>query len=334
MTHIYGQFPTTRFRRLRQAPWIRDLVAETTLTVKDLVWPLFIRDPKTQRDVAAMPGVCRYTVEELVPVVRQAVELGIPAIALFPVTPLSLKTLDGKEALNPDNLVCQALRHIKSHFPHMGIFTDVALDPYTTHGHDGVLVNDDIANDATVEILCQQALVQAEAGSDVLAPSDMMDGRIKAIRKALDDHGFTHKSILSYSAKYASSFYGPFREAVGAQSLAGKSDKRTYQMNPANREEAVRETALDIEEGADMVMIKPGLPYLDIINVIKETFQMPTFAYHVSGEYAMIKAAAQNGWLNGPQAMMESLVALKRAGSDGIFTYAALEISQVLRGME
>lgn len=331
MTSFYGQFPTTRLRRNRQAPWLRDLVAETTLTVKDLVWPLFLRTSEAQRDVIAMPGVCRHTLEEVISAVHQAAEVGIPAIALFPNTPASLKTNDGKEALNPNNLICQAIRQIKSHFPDMGIITDVALDPYTTHGHDGILIDDDIHNDETVKLLCQQALVQAEAGADILAPSDMMDGRVGAIRQILDTNGYTNKSILSYAAKYASAFYGPFREAVGAKPLEGKSDKRTYQMDPANCKEALREVALDLEEGADMVMVKPGLPYLDVIQAVKQTFQVPTFAYHISGEYAMIKAAALNGWLDGPNAMLECLVSLKRAGSDGIFTYAAFEIAQALK---
>lgn len=332
MSTKYGQFPTTRLRRMRQTPWLRDMVAETTLTVKDLVWPIFLRTTETQRDVTAMPGVYRYTLEEVIPAVHQAADLGIPAIALFPATPSSLKTMDGREAFNPNNLICQALRLLKPNFPDIGLITDVALDPYTSHGHDGILINDDIDNDETVKLLCQQALVQAEAGADILAPSDMMDGRVGALRKALDDRGFINKSILSYAAKYASSFYGPFREAVKAQPLEGKSDKRTYQMNPANCQEALREVALDLQEGADMIMVKPALPYLDVIQALKQAFHVPTFAYHVSGEYAMIKAAAQNGWLNGPQAMLESLIAIKRAGADGIFTYAALEIAQGLKG--
>lgn len=325
-----GQFPQTRLRRLRQAPWIRSLVAEHSLTVQDLVWPIFIRSEESPAEITAMPGVLRLTCAELIPAVQQAADLGILAVALFPYTLAKKRTPDGTEALNPQNLVCQAVRLIKKHVPTMGVITDVALDPYTDHGHDGLLRGAEIANDPSVAVLCQQAINQAEAGADVLAPSDMMDGRVAAIRQALDDHGFQDRMILSYAVKYASAFYGPFRHAVGVQKLTGVMDKKSYQLNPANAQEALREVALDLQEGADAIMLKPGLPYLDIIKSVAQMCQAPVFAYQVSGEYAMIKAAAERGWIDGDLAMMESLVAFKRAGACGIFTYAAIEIAQKL----
>lgn len=327
---VYGQFPQTRLRRLRQAPWIRNLVAENSLTVQDFVWPIFIRNTDSPSEIPAMPGVFRLTCAELIPAVQQAADLGITAVALFPYTPIEKRTPDGAEALNPQNLVCQAIRLIKKHVPAMGVITDVALDPYTDHGHDGLLQNGQIVNDPSVAVLCQQALNQAEAGADVLAPSDMMDGRVAAIRQALDEHGFQDRMILSYAVKYASAFYGPFRDAVGVQKLIGVTDKKSYQLNPANAQEALREVALDLQEGADAIMVKPGLPYLDMIKSIAQMCSAPIFAYQVSGEYAMIKAAAEKGWIDGDLAMMESLTAFKRAGACGIFTYAAVDIAKKL----
>ena len=322
----------TRLRRNRQTDWSRRIVRENRLTVDDLVWPVFILPGSNQKqDVASMPGVERLSVDLLVKQAEEAARLGIPALALFPVTPSEAKTADGREATNPDNLVCQAIRALKKAVPELGLFVDVALDPYTSHGHDGVLdASGYVANDDTVEILCQQALVQAEAGADIISPSDMMDGRIGAIRDTLDAAGFTKVGICSYAAKYASGFYGPFRDAVGSAGCL-KGDKKTYQMDPANRLEALREVALDVEEGADMVMIKPGLPYLDIIREVKDRFEMPTLVYQVSGEYAMIKAAAQNGWIDGERVMLESLLAFKRAGADAIFTYAAKQVAPLLK---
>jgi len=313
----------TRMRRNRRSDWARRLVREHTLTTDDLIWPLFLMDGKGKRaPIASMPGVERLSVDQAVREAERAAKLTIPCIALFPYTNPSLRDEAGSEALNPDNLVCGAIRAIKKEVPEVGILCDVALDPFTSHGHDGLLRDGEIVNDETVEVLVKQALVQAQAGCDIIAPSDMMDGRVGAIRKALDAANFTDVSIMAYAAKYASAFYGPFRDAVGsAKTLTG--DKRTYQMDPANTDEALREVALDIEEGADMIMVKPGLPYLDIVARVKETFAMPTFAYQVSGEYAMLMAAAQNGWLEGERAMMESLIAFKRAGADGVLTYFA-----------
>ena len=324
---------TQRLRRTRRAEWQRRLVRENMLTTDDLVWPLFVLDGEKQRvAVGSMPGVERLSVDEIVRDAVKAVELGIPAIALFPYTDPAKRCERGQEALNPDNLVCRAIRAIKAEVPELGILTDVALDPYTSHGHDGLLHEGQILNDETVALLCQQALVQVEAGCDVVAPSDMMDGRVGAIRRALDGVGRTDIPILAYAAKYASAFYGPFRDAVGT-SVTLSGDKRTYQMDPANTDEALREVALDIEEGADMVMVKPGMPYLDIVRRVKDTFGVPVFAYQVSGEYAMIEAAAGNGWLDGDKAMLESLLAFKRAGADAVFTYYAPRAAKKLRDM-
>ncbi|HET7848869.1 MAG TPA: porphobilinogen synthase [Pseudolabrys sp.] len=322
---------TTRMRRNRRAEWARRMVREHTLTADDLIWPLFIMDGRNARaPVASMPDVERLSVDQAVREAERAARLAIPCIALFPYTDPSLRDESGSEALNPDNLVCRAIRAIKKEVPEVGILCDVALDPFTSHGHDGLLRDGVILNDETVAVLVKQALVQAEAGCDIIAPSDMMDGRVGAIRKALDRAGYLDVSIMSYAAKYASAFYGPFRDAVGSsKTLTG--DKRTYQMDPGNADEALREVALDIEEGADMVMVKPGLPYLDIVRIVKEAFAVPTFAYQVSGEYAMLMAAAQNGWLDGERAMIESLTAFKRAGADGVLTYFAPRVAKKLK---
>lgn len=334
--HFFGQFPTTRLRRLRSHPWLREMVQETRLHPSDLILPLFIRSPEGPAEITSMPGVRRWTIAELPQILDQIIEAGIPAVDLFPLTPPELKTMDGKEAWNPENLVCQASRAIKKYTSQIGVITDVALDPYTTHGHDGVWNGKYVDNDLSLEALNRQSLVQAEAGADILAPSDMMDGRIAAIRQALDAAHYEDRGILSYAAKYASAFYGPFREAVGAAKLPGVKEgevghKKTYQMNPANVEEALQEVAQDLHEGADMVMVKPGLPYLDVICRVRQTFQVPTFAYQISGEYSMIQAAAAQGWINAQAAMEESLIALKRAGATGIFTYAALEVARNLQ---
>ncbi len=324
-------YPRTRMRRLRSQGWIRDMVAEHSLSAADLIWPVFVTEGKNQREsIKSMPGVERRSIDLTIEALRQAHDTGILATALFPVVPEENKTMDGREAVNPDNLMCRAIAEIKNALPEMGIITDVALDPYTTHGHDGLVQDGKILNDETVEILCQQALVQAESGADVIAPSDMMDGRIGRIRDALEEANHTDTLILSYAAKYASSFYGPFRDAVGSGDFL-KGDKKTYQMNPAGTDEALREVALDIQEGADMVMVKPGLPYLDVIHRVKETFKIPTFAYHVSGEYAMLKAAASSGALNYEQALAETMMAFKRAGADAILTYAATDIAKLLQ---
>jgi len=322
----------TRLRRNRRADWTRRMVRENVLTTDDLIWPIFVMDgDKARQPVPSMPGVERLSVDQAVREAERAAKLTIPCIALFPYTDPSLRDETGSEALNENNLVCRAVRAIKKAVPQIGILCDVALDPYTSHGHDGLMRDDGlILNDETVEVLVKQALVQAEAGCDIIAPSDMMDGRIGAIRKALDRDDFLNVSIMAYAAKYASAFYGPFRDAVGSsKTLTG--DKRTYQMDPANTDEALREVALDIEEGADMIMVKPGLPYLDICARVKDSFGMPTFAYQVSGEYAMIMAAANNGWLDGERAMMESLIAFKRAGCDGILSYFAPRVAEKLR---
>jgi porphobilinogen synthase len=320
-----------RMRRNRRTDWSRRLVTESTLTTNDLIWPIFLAEEgKGQGDVASMPGVKRLTVYEAVDAAAKALELGIPAIALFPYADPARRDDTGSEALNPKNLVNTATRAIHADVPGVGIMVDVALDPYTSHGHDGLMAGDDIVNDASVRQLVLQALIQAEAGADIVAPSDMMDGRVGAIRQALDDNGFAHVQIMAYAAKYASAFYGPFRDAVGSSKTL-KGDKRTYQMDPANGDEALREVELDIAEGADMIMVKPGMPYLDIVWRVKEAFGMPTFAYQVSGEYSMIRAAAQNGWIDGDMAMMESLIAFKRAGADGILTYFAPFVAELLK---
>ena len=325
-----GQFPAIRMRRNRRADWSRRLVRENALTTADLIWPLFLIDGKKARSpIASMPGVERLSVDLAVDAAEEAAKLGIPVIALFPATDIKRKTEDGREALNPDNLVCQACRVIKKAVPEIGILVDVALDPYTSHGHDGLIEGDRIVNDETLAVLERQALVQVEAGADIVAPSDMMDGRIGVIRRALEREGHVETQIMAYAAKYASAFYGPFRDAVGSKA-ALKGDKRTYQMDPANTDEAIREVALDIAEGADMVMVKPGMPYLDIVRRVKDTFGAPTFAYQVSGEYAMLMAAAGNGWLDREKVMMESLMSFKRAGADGVLTYFARDVARLL----
>ena len=325
-----GAYPQTRLRRNRGSAWSRRLVRENQLGVDDLIWPVFVQEGECT-EVASMPGVERLTIERLVEAAGEAKELGIPAIAIFPVIDDALKSDGGDEALDRDNIVCRAVAAVKAAIPDIGIMCDVALDPFTTHGHDGLIRAGVVVNDETVEVLCRQALFQAEAGCDIIAPSDMMDGRVGAIRRTLDEAGFERVLILAYSAKYASAFYGPFRDALGSAAHLGGKDKRSYQMDPANSDEALREVTLDIAEGADMIMVKPGMPYLDIIRRVKDTFAMPTFAYQVSGEYAMIKAAAQNGWLDGEAAMMESLIAFKRAGADGVLTYAAIETAKRLK---
>ncbi|PCJ90064.1 MAG: porphobilinogen synthase [Hyphomicrobiales bacterium] len=320
-----------RMRRNRQTEWSRRLVRENVLTTNDLIWPIFIVEGKNvEQAVPSMPGVFRYSVDNAVKQAQRASKLGIPAIALFPYTNPDLRDETGSEALNNNNLVCTACRAIKEAVTDIGVITDVALDPYTSHGHDGLMQGDTIVNDETVEVLVRQALNQASAGADVIAPSDMMDGRIGAIRHGLDQNGYQHVQIISYSAKYASAFYGPFRDAVGSSGTL-KGNKMTYQMDPANTDEALREAELDIAEGADMLMVKPGMPYLDIIRRLKDTFGMPTFAYQVSGEFAMIEAAAANGWIDRDKAIMESLLSFKRAGCDGILTYFAAEVAEKLQ---
>ena len=326
-------YPASRPRRLRRDAFTRDLVREHRLHASDLIFPVFVLDGQGHsQDVASMPGVQRLTIDRLLPLAEACVSLGVPVMALFPVIDPALKTPDGREATNPDGLVPRVVRAIKDRFPQLGLLTDVALDPFTSHGQDGLL--DDtgyILNDETVAVLRAQALVQAEAGVDIVAPSDMMDGRIGAIRQALETKGLIHTRIMAYSAKYASAFYGPFRDAVGSATNLGKSDKKAYQMDPGNSDEALREVGLDIAEGADMVMVKPGMPYLDIVRRVKDEFRVPTFAYQVSGEYAMLKAAAANGWLDHDAVMMESLLAFKRAGADGVLTYFALDAARKLR---
>ena len=329
---IVAPFPKTRLRRNRRDAWSRRLVAETRLKAADLIWPVFILDGRNRREpVSSMPGIERLSVDRLLPLLEEATELGIPAIALFPVIDAQLKTADGAAALDPDSLMCRAVRAIKAAVPDLGVICDVALDPYTTHGQDG-LIDDEgyVLNDETLAVLARQALVQADAGCDVIAPSDMMDGRIGVIRATLDEAGFHPTRIMSYAAKYASAFYGPFRDAVGSSGALGKRGKETYQLDPANADEALREVAMDLAEGADMVMVKPGMPYLDVVRRVKDAFGVPTFAYQVSGEYAMIKAAALNGWLDGERTMMEALLGFRRAGCDGILTYAALEVARSL----
>lgn len=331
MSVFKGKFPATRMRRNRKSDWARRMVRETTLSPDDLIWPIFLVAGKDAHDpVDSMPGVFRMSVDQAVTAAKEARDLGIPCIAPFPYTDPDLRDDNGSEALNKNNLVCQACREIKAMVPEIGILTDAALDPYTSHGHDGLLDGETILNDETIEVLCEQSVLQAHAGADIIAPSDMMDGRVGEIRKALDSAGHTDVQIMSYAAKYASCFYGPFRDAIGSAAQL-KGDKRTYQMDPANSNEALREVALDIAEGADMVMVKPGLPYLDIVRRVKDTFQMPTFAYQVSGEYAMIAAATANGWLDHDRAVLESLLAFKRAGADGILTYFAPQAAKLIQ---
>jgi len=336
MTHHAANvapFPIGRPRRLRRDSFTRNLVREHALTAHDLIYPVFVTDGSQRREaVASMPGVERLSLDLLLPVAEECVRLGIPVMALFPVIDASLKTADGAEALNPEGLVPRVVRALKKHFPGLGVMTDVALDPFTSHGQDGLPdSNGYILNDETVQVLVQQALTQAEAGVDIVAPSDMMDGRIGAIRQALEDKKFIHTRIMAYSAKYASAFYGPFRDAVGSAGNLGKADKKVYQMDPGNSNEALREVALDIAEGADMVMVKPGMPYLDVVRRVKDEFGVPTFAYQVSGEYAMLKAAALNGWLDHDAVMLESLLAFKRAGADGVLTYFAIDAARKLQ---
>ncbi|MDB5752182.1 MAG: Porphobilinogen synthase [Ramlibacter sp.] len=329
----FAPFPQGRPRRLRRDAFTRNLVREHALTASDLIYPVFVREGRNQREaVASMPGVERVSLDLLLPVAEQCVALGIPVLALFPVIDPSLKTPDGREACNPEGLVPRVVQALKKEFPQLGLMTDVALDPFTSHGQDGLLDETGyILNEETVAVLVQQALTQAQAGVDIVAPSDMMDGRIGAVRNALEAKGLIHTRIMAYSAKYASAFYGPFRDAVGSAANLGKSDKKVYQMDPGNTDEALREVAMDIAEGADMVMVKPGMPYLDVVRRVKDTFHVPTFAYQVSGEYAMLKAAAANGWLDHDAVMMEALLAFKRAGADGVLTYFALEAARKLK---
>ena len=329
----WGQFPTTRLRRNRRHDWSRRMVAEARLSTDDLIWPLFVQEGEgASTPISSMPGVSRLSIDMAVEAVGRAVDLGIPVVALFPATPSELKTDDAREALNPENLMCRAIRAVKqAHGDAIGVLADVALDPYSSHGQDGLVREGYVVNDETIEVLVQQAKVQAEAGCDIVAPSDMMDGRIGAIRHGLDEAGHSHVQLMAYAAKFASAFYGPFRDAVGSSANLGTGDKRTYQMDPANTDEALREVALDLAEGADMVMVKPGMPYLDIVQRVKSTFAAPTFAYQVSGEYAMLCAAAERGWLDCQKVMLESLVSFKRAGADGVLTYFALEAAETLK---
>ena len=336
MSDDHMSFPGTRLRRMRRDDFSRRLMRENALTVDDLIYPVFVQEGSSRVDaVASMPGVERQSIDRLLVTAERACKLGIPALALFPVIDVSLKTAGAEEAWNPEGLVPRTVAALKKEFPELGVITDVALDPYTSHGQDGLIADGDprayVLNDETLEALSRQALVQAQAGADVVAPSDMMDGRVGRIRSVLDSAGQIHTRILAYSAKYASSFYGPFRDAVGSAANLGKGGKYTYQMDPANSDEALREVALDVAEGADMVMVKPGMPYLDIVRRVKETFRLPTYAYQVSGEYAMLKAAAQNGWLDEKACVLESLLAFKRAGADGILTYFALDAAAWLR---
>lgn len=328
---VVGEFPQTRLRRNRRDLWSRRLVAENTLTTADLIWPVFVTEGQNKRvEIPSMPGILRYSIDALLEAVGEAYDLGVPAIALFPQVDPSLKTPDAREAANPDNIVCRTVRAIKAAYPDMGIICDVALDPFNSDGHDGLVIDGYVDNDKTIEMLIKQSLVQAQAGCDIIAPSDMMDGRIGEIRKALDDAGLLHVRIMSYAAKYASAFYGPFRDAVGSGASLKGGDKKTYQMDPANTDEALREVAMDLNEGADMVMVKPGMPYLDVLQRVKATFAAPTFAYQVSGEYAMLKGAIENGWLDNDKTVLESLMAFKRAGADGILTYFAVEAAKLL----
>tara|TARA_B110000196_G_C21108226_1_gene646353 strand:+ start:210 stop:1211 length:1002 start_codon:yes stop_codon:yes gene_type:complete len=324
-------FPSTRMRRNRMKKFSRRLISENFLSVNDLIWPLFVTEgSKIKEEVLSMPGVYRNSIDELIKEAGQAIKLGIPAIAIFPQIDSALKNSKGSEAVNENNLICRSIKAIKKEFPELGIITDVALDPFTDHGHDGLLINDEINNDETLKILAQQSLVQANAGCDIIAPSDMMDGRIGFIRSSLDEADFKNTQILSYAAKYASGFYGPFRDAVSSSGNLGGASKSTYQMDPANSEEALREVGLDIAEGADMVMVKPGLPYLDIVKAIKDVFQVPTFVYQVSGEYSMLMSAINNKWLDGDKVIMENLLCFKRAGANGILTYFAKQIAEKL----
>ncbi len=331
--NIFGNYPGVRMRRMRRDDFSRRLMREHRVTVDDLIYPVFVLDGKERREpVASMPGVERLSLDQLLPVAEECVRLGIPVLALFPVIESARKTPDGREATNADGLVPRTVRALKQAFPQLGVMTDVALDPFTTHGQDG-LIDDSgyVLNDETIEVLVRQALVQAESGVDIVAPSDMMDGRIVAIRSALESRRFIHTRIMAYSAKYASAFYGPFRDAVGSAGNLGKSNKMVYQMDPANTDEALREVGLDLQEGADMVMVKPGMPYLDIVRRVKDEFRAPTYAYQVSGEYAMLMAAARNGWLDERKVIMESLLAFKRAGADGVLTYFALQVARWLK---
>jgi porphobilinogen synthase len=331
--HYSPQFPATRMRRNRRDDFTRRMVREHRLSADDLIYPVFVHEGENRRQaVPSMPGVERLSLDLLLPVAERCLALGIPCMALFPVIDPSLKTPDGSEAANPDGLVPRVVAELKKRFPELGVLTDVALDPYTSHGQDGLLDGDGyVMNEPTVDMLVRQALVQAQAGVDIVAPSDMMDGRIGAVRQALEGAGAIHTRIMAYSAKYASGFYGPFRDAVGSAANLGKGNKKNYQMDPANSDEALREVALDLQEGADMVMVKPGMPYLDIVRRVKDAFRVPTFVYQVSGEYAMLKAAAGNGWLDERQVVLESLLAMRRAGADGILTYFSLDVAQWLR---
>lgn len=330
---IHGRFPSVRMRRMRRDDFSRRLMREHVLTSNDLIYPVFVIDGQNQSQrVASMPGVSRHTLDKLLPIAEKCVKFGVPAMALFPAIEPSLKTVDGKEATNAKGLIPRVVSALKKRFPELGIMTDVALDPYTSHGQDGVIDKGGyIVNDITVKILCKQALTQAQAGVDIVAPSDMMDGRIGAVRAALESGGHIHTRIMAYAAKYASGFYGPFRDAVGSAAALGKGNKMSYQMDPANSDEALWEVGLDLEEGADMVMVKPGMPYLDIVRRVKDTFKAPTFVYQVSGEYAMLKAASMKGWLDERKVVMESLLAFKRAGADGVLSYFALNAAQWLR---
>ena len=330
-TFMSPHYPTTRLRRNRTHAWVRELVRENRVHPSDLIWPVFVHDlAEPTQGVPSMPGVVRYSKESIVDAARRAHDLGIVAMAVFPVIDSSKKSDDGKEATNPANLVCQTVAAIKAAVPDLGLICDVALDPFTTHGQDGLIRGGRVVNDETIEVLCKQAKVQVEAGCDIIAPSDMMDGRVKRIREVLEKAEHKNVKIMSYAAKYASAFYGPFRDAVGSKKQLGGADKKTYQMDPANGDEALREVALDVDEGADMVMVKPGLPYLDVVRRVKDRFGMPTFAYQVSGEYAMLKAASENGWLDYQACLLESLVAFKRAGCDGVLTYGACDAAKWL----
>jgi len=329
-----SSYPNLRLRRNRRESWLRDLVAENHLRAADLILPIFVTEEPGRTKIPSFPGVERLSIAEMLKEAEKAVKLGIPALALFPVVPKEKKSDSAEEAWRTDNLIHRAIREMKKEIPHIGIICDVALDPYTSHGHDGLMKDDKILNDETIVALCKQALAQAESGADIVAPSDMMDGRIGAIRKALDKADFQDTGILAYAAKYASAFYGPFRDAVGSAGALGKSGKLTYQMDSRNGNEALRECALDVQEGADILMVKPGLPYLDILFRVKEAFKMPTFVYQISGEYSMLKAAADKGWLDYERGLMESLIAFKRAGADGILTYAAIEAAKFIKASD